>query len=305
MRTVQRIVSARRAAIVSGIVLFVVSSVVVSAWWPASAAVRHNRAHRGWHAAVPSASPSSASAAPTTSPTGSAAASPTRVAVTPSQSNGTAAAVTVGLDGYQDQDLPRIAALGVRNIRMDHPTAAQIELARTYGIEVLPIADYGFLDLSGTSNWQSPPLAQNRAVWAKRGGLLADPRVLPTTHNYVEARKPLEVTPQPCSWDLDRFECAYNDFKAHGHPNPKVWITEFGWESNNPAPGYAKYGAVTEQQQAEYTVEALKIFQSSGKVAAAYSFLYKSHDDWNYNWLRPDESEKPVAKAVHDYLATR
>ena len=171
---------------------------------------------------------------------------------------------------------------------MDRPSAAQIELARTYGIEVLPIVDYGFTDLSGTSNWLAPPLPQNRAVWAERmvdtwrdmknpptvfevwnepwvsgfwppepdpaaylelvkafakeawavwphatllvsadegqtpasqfrkkllaadtGGLLADPRILPTTHNYVQARTPLEVTPQPCSWDLNRFQCAY------------------------------------------------------------------------------------------------
>jgi hypothetical protein len=31
--------------------------------------------------------------------------------------------------------------------------------------------------------------------------------------------------------------------------------------------------------------------------------MYKRNDGWSYNWLRPDNSEKPIATAVRDYIA--
>ncbi|HEY6556596.1 MAG TPA: hypothetical protein VI072_04955 [Polyangiaceae bacterium] len=92
---------------------------------------------------------------------------------------------------------------------------------------------------------------------------LTDRRILPTTHNYVEGRTPTQVTGSPCSWDLNRYECAYNTFKAHGHH-----------------------------------IDALRIFRSSGKVAKAFSFFVKRNDPWNYNWLRPDNSQRPVCNSV-------
>lgn len=119
-------------------------------------------------------------------------------------------------------------------------------------------------------------------------GFLNDPRIRPTTHNYVEGRTPTQVTSQPCWWDLDRFKCAYNDFKTHGHPNPKVWVTEMGWESDK----------VGEQKQADYHVQALGILRNSGMVEKAYSFFLKTNDGWSYNWLRGDNSQKPVCAAV-------
>lgn len=280
-------------------------------------------------------------------------------------------------------DFPKLQALGVRNARVDHPSAELIEEARRYGIEVLPIADDGFPDLSGENDQMFPPLPQNRAAWAKRlvdkwrtmqnpprvfevwnepwlvnfwkpmpdavaylqlvkafakeawavwpqatllvsadhissrknyifidellkadtTGFLNDPRILPTTHNYVEARTPTERSPTPCAWDLDRFACAYDKFKAHGHPNPQVWVTEFGWESSTPG-GTTSTTTVSEQMQADYTRQALQLFRSSGKVARAYAFLFHENDPWNFNWLRPDNSQKPVCATVKQMIAT-
>lgn len=277
-------------------------------------------------------------------------------------------------------DFARIQGLGIKAVRMDRPSASLIEKARTFGIEVLPIADYGFTDLSGSGDMQVPPTPQNYGEWSKRmvdtwrsmkdppkvlevwnepwgvfwkpkpdpvaylalckafaaeawsvwptatilvsadessaqygtwrkdliaadsDGFLKDPRVLPTTHNYAEARTPTQVTKSPCAWDLNRFQCAYNAFKAHGHPNPQVWITEYGWESNTPSPGYSKYGAVTEQQQSDYTIQALDIFRKSGMVAASYSYMVQSNQPWNYNWLKPDNSDKPIISAIKAYV---
>jgi hypothetical protein len=267
-------------------------------------------------------------------------------------------------------------------MRLERPTAAEVEAARSAGIEPVLMATYGFADLNSAGDARRPPLPEQRAEWATRmidlwrglatppttievwnepwvasawaprpdpaaylalvkefakqawalwpnvvllvsadegqadypnfrrdllsadsTGFLSDPRIAPTTHNYVETRSPRAVTPQPCTYDLDRFRCAYNDFKAHGHPDPRVWISEFGWESDTPG-GLARFGAVTEAQQAAYTTEALEIFRASGMVAAAYAFMYKRNDGWSYNWLRPDNSEKPIANAVRNYIAT-
>lgn len=286
-----------------------------------------------------------------------------------------------GVCAYGADEFPALAAIGVKNARFDRPSASIIEAARSYGIEVLPLANYGFTDLSGQSDDKYPPLPENRAEWAKRmvdtwrsmqdpprvievwnepwntsfwpphpdapaylelvkafakeawaqwptvtllvsadegegnayafrkellaadtTGFLNDPRILPTTHDYVEGRTPTQVTGQPCSWDLDRFQCAYADFKAHGHPDPQVWVTEFGWESNT-ANGTNAVTPVTEAQQAEYTTDALRSFRSSGKVAKAFAFLFHRNDPWNYNWLRPDNSQKPVCDSVKTLIA--
>lgn len=275
------------------------------------------------------------------------------------------------------REFPLIGTTGLKMVRMDHPSPAEIEQARGYGLEVLPIADYGYPDLSGSDSWMLPPLPQNRGEWARRmvdtwrtmknppkvfevwnepwqssfwspkpdpaaylalvkafaneawavwpnatvlvsaddgladyqgfrkdllaadtTGFLNDPRILPTTHNYVGSRAADAVTAKPCLWDLSRYECAYDDFKRHGHPNPQVWVTEFGWESDDSSPGYALYGAVSERVQAYNTVQALLMFHASGKVAAAFSYMYRSDSKWNYNWVTPDNEEKLIVPSV-------
>jgi hypothetical protein len=80
-----------------------------------------------------------------------------------------------------------------------------------------------------------------------------------------------------------------------------VWVTEFGWESSTPG-GRNDVTPVTEAQQSQYVVDAFKLFKASGKVEKAYSFLYHLNDPWNYNWIRPDNSEKPVCGAVKSLI---
>jgi hypothetical protein len=299
-----------------------------------------------------------------------------------------ASSETLQADGFigvctGEADLETVAGLGVTRVRIDRPSATTIEQARRLGIDVLPIVDYGFPDLSGhEGDDKYPPLPANRAAWSKRmiepwrnmphpprvfevwnepwsplfwkpqpdaraylalvqafaaeawsvwpdatllvsadnvdeenrfrddllaadtTGFLNDPRILPTTHNYVQDRSPTQVTDQPCTQDLDRFRCAYADFKAHGHPDPKVWVTEFGWESDTLG-GYADFGAVTEERQAAYTRQALDIFEESGMVRAAYVFYVRSGETWNYDWLRPDSTEKPVCPMIRAMISGR
>jgi len=157
--------------------------------------------------------------------------------------------------------------------------------------------------VSADSGMSEYPTFRRDLLAADTTGFLADRRIAPTVHTYVEARDPGADTDQGCTYDLDRFHCAYEEFKAHGHPDPRVWITEFGWESNTAAPGFSRFGAVDEAEQASFTVEALERFRRSGIVAGAFAFLMKTNDNWNYNLLRPDNSAKPVVESLRQYLA--
>jgi hypothetical protein len=294
------------------------------------------------------------------------------------------ASFPMGINTDDAAHFERIAGMGMTHVRMDHPSAEDIEQGRKHGIEVMPIVDYGFPDLNYAHDWMQPPPPEHRVEWAKRmvakwrdmknppqvfevwnepwlrslwlgnpdpaaylelvkefakqawavwpnatilvsaddgehrddefrtkllaadrDHFLADRRILPSTHNYVQERTPQTVTDSPCGWDLDRYKCAYRDFKAHGHPNPQVWVTEFGWESDNPSPGHSEFGAVSEREQADHMVEAFESFRKSGQVAAAFAYVFKTNEAWNYNWLRPDNSEKPVIGTVRHYLTGR
>jgi hypothetical protein len=171
--------------------------------------------------------------------------------------------------------------------------AAYLSLVKAFANEawaVWPKAK--ILVASDTYGSNTYPWRKN-LIAADGGGFLTDTRVFPTTHNYVEGRTPTQVTGDPCAWDLDRYKCAYKDYKAHGHPDPQVWVTEFGWES----------GVVGEANQADFTKQAYTSFKNSGMVASAYSFFLKSNDTWSYNWLRADNTQKPVAPTIQQLIA--
>lgn len=134
--------------------------------------------------------------------------------------------------------------------------------------------------------------------------LLTDPRFAPTAHTYCNNQAPT-ATPTR-DYGFQRWRFTYEDWKAHGHPHPEVYITEFGWVSNTPgsSPIGSEGPAVTEQQQSDYTVQAYEIGHTSGMVAKMYSYMLSPNQPWSYNWLRPDNSEKPVMPAVRQLIAT-
>lgn len=77
----------------------------------------------------------------------------------------------VGVCAYRKEDLPLIAALGIRHARMDNPPASLIEYARTLGIEILPIVGYNpWSDLRppGAGDHYPPTSDAQIATWAKR-----------------------------------------------------------------------------------------------------------------------------------------
>jgi hypothetical protein len=85
-------------------------------------------------------------------------------------------------------------------------------------------------DTTGSTNTSGTIYWRQNLIAADTTGFLTDPRVRPSTHNYSEDRPPTLVTSQPSWWDFPRYNYAYNDFVAHGHHDPQVWVTEWGWE---------------------------------------------------------------------------
>ena len=157
------------------------------------------------------------------------------------------------------------------------------------GIPILVCADTVGAGETGEFLWRDGLLS------ADTTGFLADPRVFPTTHNYCKTYSPdLHYSEPPEWWDFDRYEYAYDDLKAHGHDDPKVWVTEFGWRTGNVEK------AVPEATQAQFTVRAFEKMRGSGKVERAYSFCYSTNSTWPYNWLRLDNTEKLVVAAVKE-----
>jgi hypothetical protein len=93
----------------------------------------------------------------------------------------------VGVCAYRPTDLDLIASLGVKHVRMDNPSAATIDLARSKGLEVLPIADYNpWTDTrpaGASSDKYLPDTDAKRQLWAQRmvaqwAGMASPPKVL-------------------------------------------------------------------------------------------------------------------------------
>jgi hypothetical protein len=149
----------------------------------------------------------------------------------------------------------------------------------------------GHTNTSGTNVWRANVLK------ADTGKLLADPRTRPSTHNYCESRTTANnyTGTGHCSWDFQRYDCAYNDVRAHGHPNPLVWITEWGWEVNE---GTHYFGTVTEPVQADRIAEGIKLMQSSKIVERAFAFYLQTSNAWSYNWVDLNNQPRDVCARV-------
>jgi hypothetical protein len=126
-----------------------------------------------------------------------------------------------------------------------------------------------------------------------------------STHNPPDKMYPDnpgtgEWTDHP-SFYFRRGEQLHQVMVEHGDTRP-VWITEFGWTTNNGAPGY-EYGALnTEQDQADYLAGAFEIARNSWPWTTGmfvwnlnYSVV-SPPDDEKFPWsvINPDWSARPA-----------
>jgi hypothetical protein len=101
----------------------------------------------------------------------------------------------------------------------------------------------------------------------------------------------------------------------------QIWVTEFGWATANNTPGYEFGDFVTPEQQAQYTVDAMKWAHEKyrnpdGSSWVGVMFLWNmnfaviwagqgnpNHEEASFGLLNPDWSPRPVFDAVQGYLA--
>ena len=103
----------------------------------------------------------------------------------------------------------------------------------------------------------------------------------------------------------------------------QIWITEYGWATENETPGYEFGNQVSLDEQAQYIVDAMKIADESyideaGESWIGVMFLWNMnfavlwgaqgqplHEQASFGILNPDWSPRPAFLAIQGYLAAR
>lgn len=137
-----------------------------------------------------------------------------------------------------------------------------------------------------------------------------------STHNSPDETWPDNVTSGHEGWNdhpsffFRRVESLRQVMVQQGDMDKPIWITEFGWTTENLAPGY-EYGANnTEEEVAEYLVRSLEIcIDEWGWCTGAFI--------WNLNWstlvaetdekfpwsaLEADWTPRPQFEAIREFL---
>jgi hypothetical protein len=103
----------------------------------------------------------------------------------------------------------------------------------------------------------------------------------------------------------------------HGMGDHQVWITEFGWATRNATPGYEFGNQVSYEQQADYTVGAMRRTKEQYPWVGAM-FLWNLnfaplwagqgqplHEQASFSILNGDYSPRPAYLAIRRYLTGR
>jgi len=117
---------------------------------------------------------------------------------------------------------------------------------------------------------------------------------------------------------LDTIEAYRQIMLQYGDADAQLWATEFGWATYDGfgvEPPQPFFSYVTEQLQAQYTIEALDIIQNSGQYeymgpmmlwnlnfATLPDTVARREEQAGYSMLRPDFSRRPVYAALHAAL---
>jgi hypothetical protein len=135
------------------------------------------------------------------------------------------------------------------------------------------------------------------------------------THPYMGIADQPPSTPMTGGkWDYLLFTSvsAVRDLMvARGDADKQIWFTEFGWSSHDNWDGISNWQrGVTEQQQADYLIEALEIVRRDYPYVGPmfwYNDRAKATSDVHqvgYALFTRDYGLKPVYHALRDYLTT-
>jgi polysaccharide biosynthesis protein PslG len=110
------------------------------------------------------------------------------------------------------------------------------------------------------------------------------------------------------SFYFRRIEQQRQVMESNGDAAKQIWLTEFGWSTENQAPGY-EYGAeISPQQQAQYLVRAYQIAKQEWPwmgVMMVWNLNYSTvvgPEDEKFPWavVNPDWSPRPAYEALRD-----
>ncbi|HET6318873.1 MAG TPA: cellulase family glycosylhydrolase [Chloroflexota bacterium] len=138
-------------------------------------------------------------------------------------------------------------------------------------------------------------------IGAHGAGYNSPPEATPVVANTAQAAAAGRFRNHP-SFYFRRIEQLREVMVRNGDTAKKMWLTEFGWSTFNPAPGY-EYGAdITEQLQADYLVRAYALTRTTYPWVGAM-FV------WNLNFAAlPDISpvdEKPPFSIIRKDFTPR
>jgi hypothetical protein len=131
-----------------------------------------------------------------------------------------------------------------------------------------------------------------------------------STHPY---QGPADAAPEVADdgnrWHLTHAPAIRELMLAYGDGAKPVWFTELGWSTHANTGAEAPWSrGVTDQQQADYIVRALKLIRSSYPWVTNV-FLYNERDrtdadtqNNNFGLMRADLSPKPAYTALRSYL---
>ena len=99
-------------------------------------------------------------------------------------------------------------------------------------------------------------------VGAHGAGYNSPPEATPVVANTPQATAAGQFRNHP-SFYFRRIEQLREVMVRYGDAAKKMWLTEFGWTTANPAPGYEYGSSTTEQQQADYLVRAYSMARTT------------------------------------------
>lgn len=130
------------------------------------------------------------------------------------------------------------------------------------------------------------------------------------THPYTG---PSDLAPEAPDdgniWRLSHVAAVYDLMKKWGDGDKEIWFTEFGWSSHPTQPGAVNWmRGVTEQQQADYMVRALKYIGAEHPYVTNVFWYNERNTDTgnihtdNFGLLYRDLTPKPAYLAVKAFL---
>ncbi|HEU5316990.1 MAG TPA: cellulase family glycosylhydrolase [Chloroflexota bacterium] len=135
-------------------------------------------------------------------------------------------------------------------------------------------------------------------IGAHGGGFNSPPEATPVVANTPQATAAGQYRNHP-SFYFRRIEQLREVMVRYGDTGKKMWLTEFGWCTANPAPGYEYCAANTEQQQADYLVRAYAMARVTYPWVGAM-FV------WNLNFaalpdIAPTDEKPPFSIIRRDF----